>query len=113
MDAMNNLRSNPPESLRNKSTVGLELIYNPETPTGLRDGCKIQSFMVGEVGGELFPVYATRKYKKVANRTYPVKMALPEEYRIVRRPLPDPTIGMQKLLFRPPEFVPGKRYTKE
>ena len=53
------------------------------------------------------------KYKKVANRTKPVATTLPEEYRIVRREHPDPLRDLPMLPTRPPDFVPGQRYTQE
>jgi hypothetical protein len=42
-----------------------------------------------------------------------VKTTLPEEYRIVRIKHPDPLQGIPKLPERPPDFVPGRRYTQE
>jgi Integrase zinc binding domain/RNase H-like domain found in reverse transcriptase len=60
------------------------------------------------------PLYAAaKKYKKVANRTYPVKGTLPEEFRIVRRSHPSPLEDMPVLPFHPPEFTPGQIYTQE
>jgi len=59
------------------------------------------------------PVYAGKKYKKVANRTYPVRGTLPEEFRIVRRPHPNPLTDIPILPPVPPPFEPGKRYTQK
>jgi hypothetical protein len=52
-------------------------------------------------------------YKKVANRIKPVATTLPEEFRIVRKVPSDPLEDLPKLPPKPPEFSPGKRYTKE
>ena len=52
-------------------------------------------------------------YKKVANRIKPVATTLPEEFRIVRKIPRDPLATLPKLLTKPPEFVPGTRYTQE
>ena len=60
-----------------------------------------------------YPVYAGKKYKKVTNRTYPVRGTLPEEFRIVRRAPPDPLADLLVLPTIPPTFEPGKRYTQE
>jgi len=59
------------------------------------------------------PVYASKRYKPVANRVKPVKTTLPEEYRIIRIKHPDPLRGMPTLPTRPPDFTPGKLYTQE
>jgi hypothetical protein len=61
----------------------------------------------------LLPVFVTKKYKKVANRTLPIKGTLPEEFRQVRRHHPDPLGGLPELPIHPPEFTPGLRYTQE
>ena len=53
-------------------------------------------------------VYA---YKKVARRVKPVATTLPEEFRIVRREIPNPLDGMPVLPTHPPEFKPQGRYT--
>jgi transposase InsO family protein len=58
------------------------------------------------------PTYI-KKYKKVANRTYPVKGTLPEEFRIVRRKHPNPLDDITPLPTHPPEFQPGEIYTQE
>ncbi|EIN06121.1 hypothetical protein PUNSTDRAFT_33417, partial [Punctularia strigosozonata HHB-11173 SS5] len=53
------------------------------------------------------------KYKKVAKRTFPVSTITPEEFRIVRRYLPDILSSMKPLPANPPSFQPGTRYTEE
>ena len=53
------------------------------------------------------------KYKRVANKVRPVETMLPEEYRIQRQKHPDPFATIPELLHTPPEFVGGKRYTRE
>lgn len=60
-----------------------------------------------------YPVYAGKKYKKVADRTYPVRGTLPEEFRIVRRAPHDPLADIPTLPTNPPAFTPGNRYTQE
>lgn len=56
------------------------------------------------------PVYA---YKKVANKVRPVPATLPEEFRIVRYPHPDPLDGLPVLPTHPPPFSPTERFTQE
>ena len=52
-------------------------------------------------------------YKKVDKKVRPVPTTLPEEFRIVRRPHPNPLKDRPKLPVNPPEFKPGKRFTQE
>jgi hypothetical protein len=52
-------------------------------------------------------------YKKVEHRVKPVATTLPEEYRIVRKIPSDPMVGLPHLPKKPPDFVPGIRYTQE
>ena len=52
-------------------------------------------------------------YKKVANKVRPVPTTLPEEFRIVRRAHPNPLENMPVLPTHPPEFSPGRRFTRE
>jgi hypothetical protein len=52
-------------------------------------------------------------YKKVANKIRPVATTLPEEFRIVRRPHPNPLGSMAPLPSHPPSFLPTKRFTAE
>ena len=59
------------------------------------------------------PVFAAKKYKKVADRTYPVRGTLPEEFRIVRRAHPDPLADIPVIPPVPPPFAPSKRYTQQ
>ena len=59
------------------------------------------------------PVFAAKKYKKVADRTYPVRGTLPEEFRIVRRAHPDLLADIPVIPPVPPPFAPGKRYTQQ
>ena len=51
-------------------------------------------------------------YKKVEKKIRPVPTTLPEEFRIVRRPHPDPLKDKPTLPIHPPEFKPGKRFTQ-
>ena len=53
------------------------------------------------------------RYKKVANRTKPIRGTLPDEFRIVRRRPTDPLRDIPVLPVVPPPFTPGSRYTKE
>ena len=55
-------------------------------------------------------VYA---YKKVANKVRPVPATLPEEFRIVRHPHPDPLEGLPELPTNPPAFEPTEHFTQE
>ena len=52
-------------------------------------------------------------YKKVANRIKPVATTLPEEFRIIRRIPNDPLAELPILPHKPPNFIPGKRFTQE
>ena len=52
-------------------------------------------------------------YKKVVNKTRPIAMMLPKEFRIVRRIPSDPLTKLLILPTHPPDFDPGERYTKE
>jgi hypothetical protein len=67
------------------------------------------------IQGSLNPTAAvyTGKYRKVENRIRPVKTTLPEDFRIVRRIPSDPLLGMPKLPFVPPDFVPTAKFTQE
>jgi hypothetical protein len=59
------------------------------------------------------PIYVAKRYKPAAKRVHPIPTTLPEQYRIRRRPIPDPLAGLPTLPTNPPIFVPGARYTQE
>ena len=52
-------------------------------------------------------------YKKVDRKVRPIATTLPEEYRIIRKVPRDPLADLPILPTKPPEFVPGPRYTEE
>ena len=64
-------------------------------------------------GTPCIEVFATKKYKKVANKVVPVSATLPDEFRIVRREPSGILDDMPELPVHPPPFTPGKRYTQE
>ncbi|KAF9254038.1 hypothetical protein L218DRAFT_1010187 [Marasmius fiardii PR-910] len=53
------------------------------------------------------------KYKPVALKVKPVKVTLPEEFRVERKITGDPLEGMPELTAYPPEFEPEGRYMQE
>ena len=58
-------------------------------------------------------VFVQKKYKPVARRVKPVATTLPEEFRVVRNRVGDPLENMKPLPRVVPDFIPGKRLTKE
>lgn len=84
---------------------------NPAGASGLEDG----DYLVYEddSGTACVEVFAVKRYKKVANKVIPVSATLPEEFRIERREPAGILQDMAELPTRPPDFIPGKRYTAE
>jgi hypothetical protein len=99
-----------PNELRAHSTFFTSPISNSASILGYK--LDLGSKNATELEGALVPVYGSR-YKPVAKRTHPVPTTLPEEFRIQRRPIPDPFADLPTLPAKPPDFVPGKRYTQE
>ncbi|SJL18320.1 uncharacterized protein ARMOST_21906 [Armillaria ostoyae] len=81
----------------------------------------IWTYFYGEVDPSYSPppvgstkdVFATRKYKPVAQKVRPVTGGLPSEFRIERNIKGDPLKDMPKLSERPSDFIPTGRYTTE
>jgi len=59
------------------------------------------------------PAKRKRKYKPVGKKVKPAAVALPEEYRIIRRILSDSMLSLPKLPVNPPEPVPTEHITEE
>ena len=57
--------------------------------------------------------FSINGWGKVAKKVWPIATDLPKQYRIVRRPHPNPLEGMPELPVCLPVFRPGERFTQE
>ncbi len=63
--------------------------------------------------GTVKDVFATKKYKPVAQKIRPITGGLPSEFRIVHEIKGDPLKDMPQLSTHPSEYKPMGRYTEE
>ncbi|KAF7350636.1 Integrase catalytic domain-containing protein [Mycena sanguinolenta] len=103
------------DSTRTDNFVPLFSISSPALPSPF--DYAIPSIPTPSHSNDLLPplarVFATKKYKPVAQKICPVLGTLPDKFRIERHIIGDPLTDIPPLNPNPPPFTPTDRYTAE